>query len=161
MLYNKSYSKMVHATPNLATIGFFYDGRVEVNEAWKKSAKTYVKEGARDVLAFGPILLKDGEIQDLSDKAYRHNEPRSCFGVIGPRHYVGLVVEGRKDHSEGATLKTCAELLAEYGCTDAINLDGGNTAAMLFMGESVQMTNVGGVDVPDRAIPDILCAGIY
>jgi exopolysaccharide biosynthesis protein len=47
------------------------------------------------------------------------------------------------------------------GCTDAINLDGGNTAAMLFMGESVQIAENGGVDANDRAIPDILTVGTY
>ena len=74
---------------------------------------------------------------------------------------MGLLVEGRKDHSEGANLTTCASLLYDMGCSDAINLDGGNTAAMLFMGESVQLSNNGGIDVNDRAIPDILCVGRY
>ena len=57
--------------------------------------------------------------------------------------------------------RTCAQILYDFGCTDAINLDGGNTAAMLFMGESVQLAENGGVDENDRAIPDILCAGTY
>ena len=159
VLYNKTYSKMVHATPNLATIGFWSSGRAEVNESWKKTAKQYVKEGADTVLAFGPLLIVDGEIQDLTDKAYCHTEPRSCFGIIEPGHFAGLLVEGRKTHSDGATLQTCAEILQDFGCTDAINLDGGNTAAMLFMGQSVQMNSRGGVDENDRAIPDILAAG--
>ena len=34
-------------------------------------------------------------------------------------------------------------------------------AAMLFMGESVQLAENGGVDENERAIPDILCAGSY
>lgn len=161
VIKNKSYSKMVHATPNLATIGFYPSGRAEVNEAWEKSAKKYVKEGASDVLAFGPILLRDGEAADLTDEAYTHKEPRSCFGVVDAGHFIGLLVEGRKNHSEGATLADCAKLLAEIGCASAINLDGGNTAAMLFMGESVQLSENGGVDENTRAIPDILCAGSY
>ena len=70
-------------------------------------------------------------------------------------------MEGRKNHSDGATLQQCAEILYDFGCWDAINLDGGNTAAMLFMGESVQLTNNGGVDVNDRKIPDILYVGTY
>ena len=161
VIHNKSYSAMVHATPNLATMGFFPSGRAEVNEAWEMSAKDYVSRGATTVVAFGPILIRDGEAQDVSDPAYTHREPRSCIGVIESGHYVGLLVEGRKSHSAGATLAECAALLLDMGCSDAINLDGGNTAAMLFMGESVQMAENGGVDTNDRSIPDILAVGRY
>ena len=161
VIYNKSYSAMVHATPNLATMGFFPSGRAEVNEAWEMSAKDYVNRGATTVVAFGPLLLRDGEEQDLSDEAYKHREPRSCIGVIESGHYIGLLVEGRKSHSVGATLEECAALMMDMGCSDAINLDGGNTAAMLFMGESVQLAENGGVDVNDRSIPDILAVGHY
>lgn len=161
VLYNKSYSKMLYRVPNLATLGFFPSGKAVVNEAWEMSAKEYVKQGATTVLAFGPLLIRDGEMADLTNKVFTHQEPRSCFGIVGRNHFVGLLVEGRKDHSQGATLAECAQLLYDFGCTDAINLDGGNTAAMLFMGESVQLSNSGGVDENDRAIPDILCAGQY
>lgn len=161
VLYNKSYSKLIDAIPNLATIGFFPSGKAEVNEAYEMSAKEYVDRGASTVLAFGPILIRDGEMADVDKDEYNHNEPRSCFGIVEPNHFVGLLVEGRKNHSDGADLQTCAQILYDMGCWDAINLDGGNTAAMLFMGESVQLANNGGVDVNDRAIPDILCAGTY
>lgn len=161
VLYNKSYSKMLYRVPNLATIGFFSSGKAEVNEAWEMSAQEYVDRGATTVLAFGPLLVRDWEMQDLTDKAFTHKEPRSCFGIVEPNHFVGLLVEGRKNHSDGATLAQCAQILYDFGCKSAINLDGGNTAAMLFMGESVQLSNNGGIDVNDRAIPDILCAGSY
>ena len=160
-LYSKSYSKLIDAIPNLATMAFFPSGKAEVNEAWEVSAKDYVDRGATTVVAFGPILIRDGELADVDKDEYNHKEPRSCIGIIEPGHYVGLLVEGRKDHSEGATLTTCASLLYDMGCSDAINLDGGNTAAMLFMGESVQLSENGGIDVNDRAIPDILCVGRY
>ncbi|MGN0779331.1 MAG: phosphodiester glycosidase family protein [Aristaeellaceae bacterium] len=161
VLYKKSYSKLVDAIPNLATMGFFPSGKAEVNEAWEMSAQEYVERGATTVVAFGPILIRDGVLADVDKDEYNHNEPRSCIGIIEPGHYVGLLVEGRKAHSDGADLTTCAALLYDMGCTDAINLDGGNTAAMLFMGESVQLSNNGGIDVNDRAIPDILCVGRY
>jgi len=83
------------------------------------------------------------------------------MGIIAPGHYVGLLVEGRKKHSDGATLAQCAQILYDYGCCDALNLDGGNTSAMLFMGQSVQLTDNGGVDENDRAVPDILAVGQY
>lgn len=161
VLYNKSYSKLIDAIPNLATLCFFPSGKAEVNEAFEMSAKEYVERGATTVLAFGPILIREGEMTDVDKDEYNHREPRSCFGIVEPNHFVGLLVEGRKNHSDGADLQTCAQILYDMGCWDAINLDGGNTAAMLFMGESVQLANNGGIDVNDRAIPDILCAGTY
>lgn len=163
VLYSKSYTKQPKSTPlpNLATIALFPSGKAEVNEAWEVTAQEYVDRGAHTVMAFGPILIKDYELADVDVDDYNHEEPRSCIGYVEPGHFVGLLVEGRKDHSEGASLTTCAEILYDLGCSDALNLDGGNTAAMLFMGESVQMTNNGGIDVNDRAIPDILCAGTY
>ena len=161
VLYEKSYSKLVEAVPNLATMAFYPSGRAEVNEAWEVSATDYVNMGATTVVAFGPILVRDGEIQDVDKDAYNYQEPRSCIGVVEPGHYVGLLVEGRKSHSSGATLSQCAEILYNMGCTDAINLDGGNTAAMLFMGESVQLAENGGIDINDRSIPDILAVGTY
>ncbi len=161
VLYHKSYSKLIDAIPNLATMAFFPSGKAEVNEAYEVAAQEYVDRGATTVVAFGPILIRDGELADVDKDEYNHKEPRSCIGIIEPGHYVGLLVEGRKNHADGADLTTCAELLYEMGCTDAINLDGGNTAAMLFMGESVQLTNNGGIDVNDRAIPDILAVGQY
>ncbi len=161
VLYHKSYSKLIDAIPNLATMAFFPSGKAEVNEAYEVTAQEYVDRGATTVVAFGPILIRDGELADVDKDEYNHKEPRSCIGIIEPGHYVGLLVEGRKNHADGADLTTCAELLYEMGCTDAINLDGGNTAAMLFMGESVQLTNNGGIDVNDRAIPDILAVGQY
>ena len=163
ILYKKSYSKKPKSNPlpNLATIALFPSGKAEVNEAWEVTAQEYADRGAHTVMAFGPILIRDYELADVDVDDYNHEEPRCCLGYVEPGHYVGLLVEGRKDHSEGASLSACAEILYDLGCSDAINLDGGNTAAMLFMGESVQLSNNGGIDVNDRAIPDILCAGTY
>ena len=75
VLYKKSYSKLIDAVPNLATMGFFPSGRAEVNEAWEMSAKEYADRGATTVVAFGPILIRDGEEADVNKDAYNHKEP--------------------------------------------------------------------------------------
>ncbi|MBQ8159303.1 MAG: phosphodiester glycosidase family protein [Clostridia bacterium] len=160
-IYKKTYSKYVRAVPNLDTIAFFPSGKAEVNESHEVSAKEYLSRGAETVLAFGPVLLRNGEIPDLSYKDFTHLEPRLCLGIVEDGHYIALLVEGRKTHSDGATLQTCAQILQDLGCDAALNLDGGNTAAMLFLSESVQLSNSGGVDVNDRPIPDIIGVGTY
>lgn len=161
VLYSKGLSKMYYRLPNLATMAFYADGRAEVNQSWEKTAEEYVADGARDVVSFGPVLIRNGEIEDINKEAFTYHEPRSCIGMVEPSHYVGLLVEGRKDHSRGATILECAQLLKEQGCTIALNLDGGGSSCMLFMGEAVQLNNYGRVDNSCRKMPDIICAGIY
>ena len=161
IIIEKTVSAGYRYFPNLDILALFEDGSMKTFESDAHTGQEYLDMGVVSTLAFGPILIRDGELADVDRDEYNHKEPRSCIGVIEPGHYVGLLVEGRKDHSEGATLTTCASLLYDMGCSDAINLDGGNTAAMLFMGESVQLSNNGGIDVNDRAIPDILCVGRY
>ncbi len=162
VLYKKTYTKKaIVAVPNLDTFAFYPSGKAEVNVAFEKNAKYFTENGAETVLAFGPMLLRENEPADLDKPEYNHEEPRVCIGYVGPGHFVALLVEGRNNHSSGATLAECQEILQDIGCSDALNLDGGNTAAMLFMGESVMLNDAGGPDENTRAIPDILCAGRY
>ncbi len=87
---------------------------------------------------FGPGLVVDGEIQDIPEN-YQWNptgkEPRAALGQLGPLTYVMVVVNGRTDTSAGATHKEMAELMAELGCRQAYNFDGGNSATMAFNGQ--------------------------
>ncbi len=47
------------------------------------------------------------------------------------------MVEGRNERSAGAGLRFVADHLLERGCREAFTLDGGQTAAMIFMGKNV------------------------
>lgn len=78
----------------------------------------------------GPIL-HDGVVVENSNAA-RH--PRTVAGTdkTGNRLLM-LVAEGRKEtYSEGLTLQECGEIMQAYGCTDAINFDGGGSSVMLI-----------------------------
>ena len=101
------------------------------------TADEYLAMGARHVLSFGPMLVAQGELVDyvMSPKYYPYHEPRLAIGMIEPYHYMILAVEGREDGSKGAKLDWMAEKMKELGCTEALNLDGGGTAALMFMGE--------------------------
>ena len=46
-----------------------------------------------------------------------------------------MVADGRTDTSDGVTMSTLAEAMAELGCTQAYNLDGGNSATLVLGGE--------------------------
>ena len=161
IIYSKTYSKPILALPSLDTAAFFPDGGMKVFESYEHTAKEYIKMGATDVLSFGPILVRDSVINPVMYTNFTHEEPRSAIGIISPGHYIGMLVEGRTEFSEGCGLKFLAETLYDLGCTDALNLDGGGTAAMVFMGESVELGSGEGVLENARAIPDILAIGTY
>ena len=61
-------------------------------------------------------------------------EPRQALGMIEPGHYLLLSVQGRTKESKGTMLQRVAEMMREKGVTQALNLDGGNTMALIFRG---------------------------
>lgn len=75
--------------------------------------------GARDVLAFGPYLIKDGQINSFSQTYGNTNQPRSGMGMVAPGHYFAAVVEGRIKGSKGTTVSALCQHLADLGCTTA------------------------------------------
>ena len=128
--------------PNLDTMAIYPDGLMEVHDSQELTAEEYLAKGAVDVLSFGPWMIRDGEIRNNLKKFAHTRAPRTCLGMIEPGHYIVLMAEGRRKVSLGATLDELAELLREKGCTTAFNMDGGETACILFMGK--QLCVVGG-----------------
>ena len=62
--------------------------------------------------------------------------------MVEPYHYIAIVLRGRpRDKYVGAHLSWLAEKLLEYGCVEALNLDGGGTALMMFNGKAI-MTGI-------------------
>ena len=90
-------------------------------------------------LTFGPSLVIDGKIQDIEKRksvyAGTHKNPRSAIGQSGPLSYVMVVVEAKKrGDGTGVTHAELAQIMFELGCTQAFNLDGGNSAEMVMPG---------------------------
>lgn len=124
--------------PNLDTMAVFPDGRLEVYPSDQYTAEEYIDMGALDVLAFGPYLIKDGIInQEGVEKYGKSRAPRTAIGMVEPGHYFAMMAEGRHKESKGVSIAFLAEKLLEQGCTTALNLDGGQTATMVFMGEQI------------------------
>jgi len=123
--------------PNLDTMAVFNDGSMKSYICDAYTAEEYVQMGAIDVFSFGPTLISDGVITDyiLDEDYYPYKEPRIAIGMVEPYHYMIVAVEGRNDSSKGARLPWLAEKLQELGCTEALNLDGGGTSALMFMGK--------------------------
>ena len=131
--------------PNLDMVAFMKDGSLNVYRSDEISAQEMVDLGAYDVYSFGPYLMKDGK---LSQQAYDANDsrnPRCALGMVEPGHYVYIMVEGRLEkRSQGITMRELAKLMRAKGCENAINLDGGQTAVLIFMGQ--QLNKIGSYD---------------
>lgn len=109
-----------------------------------------------NVFNFGPALVIDGQLQDMPAK-YAYNitgkEPRCAIGQIGPLEYLLVVVDGRDAaKSKGCTVAALAQFMAEQGCQQAYNLDGGNSALMVFGQENYSQKSF----KAERAVTDII-----
>lgn len=109
-----------------------------------------------NVFNFGPALVVDGQLQQVSDYANfnpKGKEPRCAIGQTGPLEYLLVVVDGRgKAGSEGCSLQTLAQFMADQGCEQAFNLDGGNSALMVFGEENYSEKSFSA----ERAVSDII-----
>ncbi len=123
--------------PSLEVMALFNDGRMQTFDSDAYTAQDYIDMGVTDTWAFGPILVQDGEIpRYYYSKDYRtYQEPRTAVGMIGHNQYCALMVTGRKENSKGATFGWMAEKMLAMGAKEALNLDGGGSAVMVFMDE--------------------------
>ncbi len=108
-----------------------------------------------NVFDFGPALIIDGVVQPLPDTYafnLKHREPRCAIGQVGPLEYVVVVVDAARDGKSGATYEELAAFMAEQGCVQAYNLDGGNSALMFFHGANFSDKSASA----ERSVSDII-----
>ena len=135
IICGKTAGKRTSHLPNLDMMIQYPDGTLEVCECTEYTAEDLIEKGALNVFSFGPILIRDGEIDEkMYGSHYRSIEPRHALGMIEPGHYLLLSVQGRRTDSKGTMLQRVAEMMKERGVTQALNLDGGNTMALMFRG---------------------------
>ncbi|MBQ4423504.1 MAG: phosphodiester glycosidase family protein [Clostridia bacterium] len=145
----------------------YRDGTVKTINRAKKQTYNYNNEnkthgGVWHALQFGPVLVQNGEIASGLKKNERH--PRIIFGYCEPGHYILVAVDGRTKTSIGITEKEMADLMLSLGCTEAMNLDGGNSAVMLFMGKTINTPSgkdKDGDGIAGRNIVDLLMFAEY
>ena len=123
--------------PNLEVLAVFEDGSMKTFASDAYTAQEYIDMGAVNTYAFGPILVTEGHRGEymLRDEYYTYREPRCAIGMYETYHYFLLVVKGRDGVHSGAYLTWLADKMMEKGVVEGINLDGGGTTALMFMGE--------------------------
>lgn len=106
---------------------------------------TDLDSDTRDACEFRPALIVDGE--NVADSTWNSPNPRAALGQSDRLETMMLVVEGRLLDSPGCGVGVVADKLAEYGCVQALNLDGGTSAVMYYKGRTV--TRCSNTELPE------------
>lgn len=119
------------AIPKIArnlTVGSRVSIYTQLNGLWR---------GVRYAIGGGPTLVHDGKIQvdarseRIAANIARGRAPRTAIGYLGGKQAVLVTVDGRQQHSVGASLYELARILRHLGAREAINLDGGGSTTMV------------------------------
>lgn len=138
------------------------DGNFRIINEGETSADTLVREGAWQVLTFGPALINGGQVTvSSSDEVGRAmtSNPRTAIGQISEGHYLLVVSDGRTKESTGLSLRQLAELMQSLGAQVAYNLDGGGSSTMVFQGRVVNSPTTNGRSIRERSVSDIVYIG--
>ena len=106
-------------------------------------------------LAFGPVLVDNGELQYCErypigeiDTEYS----RSCIGMSGELHYFLMTINHTSDARPRATVNELARFVYSKGVQKAYNLDGGQTSEIIMNGEPINTVDFGS----ERTVSDII-----
>lgn len=138
------------------------DGNFRIINEGETSADTLVREGAWQVLTFGPALINGGQVTvSSSDEVGRAmtSNPRTAIGQISEGHYLLVVSDGRTKESTGLSLRQLAEMMQSLGAQVAYNLDGGGSSTMVFQGRVVNNPTTNGRSIRERSVSDIVYIG--
>lgn len=112
-----------------------------------------------NTMSFGPPLVKNGKLCHYTSTTKDHiaamhfgQNPRTGIGQLGPLEYLCIVVDGRVNNSWGITTNAFAKLFYKAGCTNAYNLDGGQSATMVYLNDVINAVSNSG----ERNIADII-----
>ena len=156
------YRDTVRDNASYGDLAIYADGSFEIIYENEISAKELIDKGAVNLLAFGPALVKNGEIVvDTSTEVGQamSSNPRSAIGIIDENHYIIVVADGRTSESEGLSLYQLAEVMKQYGATTAYNLDGGGSSTLYFNGRIINKPTTNGNTISERAVSDIVYIG--
>lgn len=99
---------------------------------------------ASSIVGGGPQLIKSGRIditaqaEKIGEKFVTDRHPRTAIARLKSGKILFVTVDGRQPGtSVGMSLAELAELLLEFGATEAINLDGGGSTTMVIGGKVV------------------------
>jgi hypothetical protein len=133
---------------------------LKVGDAVKLKVDLLARPQGRIIEAVGggPTLVRGGNIvaewaaEDFSATHALRRHPRTAAGITADGRMLLVAVDGRQMRSVGMTLAELARLMADLGCRDAVNLDGGGSTTMWVRGEVVNSPSGG----RERPVADAL-----
>lgn len=150
------------AAEDTEVLVIYADGSFAILPADEAEGEALLAAGAWQAFSFGPGLVEQGQVSVTASEEVgraKSSNPRTAIGLIGENHYVFLVSDGRTDESEGLSLYELAQLMEALGCTEAYNLDGGGSSAMVFEGRVVNKPTTNGKRISERSVSDIVYIG--
>ena len=150
--------KLVKISPNSVKIpedGFVVIGPTKKLEAISKAKWLNLDlrinpewKDVNHIISGGPYLVRHGEVfVDMTAQkltAIGGRNPRTAIGYTKDNHLIMLTADGREGASVGLTLMELAQLMQEFGCVEAMNLDGGGSTVMYVQGKVVNKPAVHG-----------------
>ena len=140
----------------------YSDGSFGIVNESEVTAQQLLDSGVVNLFAFGPALVQNGQIavsQNQEVGRAMANNPRTAIGIIDDLHYIIVVSDGRTNQSQGLSLYQLAQVMQQYGCVTAYNLDGGGSSTMVFNGEVVNNPTTNGNRISERTVSDIVYIG--
>ena len=138
------------------------DGNFRIITEGETSADTLVREGAWQVLTFGPALINGGQVTvSSSDEVGRAmtSNPRTAIGQISEGHYLLVGCGGRAKESAGLSLRQLAGLMQSLGAQIAYHREGGGSSTMVFQGCVGNNPTTNGRSIRERSVSDIVYIG--
>ena len=126
------------ALPPLDILALYADGSMKTFASDAHTAQEYLDMGVVSTFAFGPVLVENGTLcEDLGNWSDTALEPRMAMGIAEDGTVIAVDALGRRKDAKGVSLQWAAEKMLDLGAVEAINLDGGFTTCMIFMGDAI------------------------
>lgn len=145
--YNADYHAINSGWHKFSRMEFHED-----NLMYIKATTDPISPDCTDAFEFEPAMIVDGEV--LVNDWWSELNPRVCVGQSDKYEILMLIVEGRgASGSWGTDIATCASILKQHGCMQAINCDGGASGMMWYNGEYLTRC-ANGVSATGRPTPN-------
>lgn len=118
------------SAPEEGFVGFNKDNVLVVADTM--TAQEAMDLGIRDGCCFGPVLLKNGGINNEVYNTNSGYNPRTAIGQRADGAVILLCIDGRQAGSLGGTYADIINIMVEYEAVNACNLDGGSSTVMLY-----------------------------
>ena len=86
----------------------------------------------RDGCCFGPVLIKDGKVNEKARDFMEGYNARTAIGQKADGTIVFVCIDGRQVGSIGATYSEFVDLVTELEVVNACGLDGGASTTMVY-----------------------------